>query len=263
MKNNIIALLLFTMSMSGYSQNPKIEYYGRTTTSVKQTELKDAQYLIDITEELWTSLGLRQEDRIQMDREIDPNRMTVFPPGNYSHIVDFVSVSITATCAGKEMSADSKDDKLTAAQKSILSSADLNTDIFLRIRFKFKNQDISKTQEKNSIREGILSVLVVPEIEAEYPGGFTKMSDYLNKALIDKAHSKRDAEKFLQARIDFTVNKEGQVIDPKIIYTTTDPGLDKLLLEAIRKMPQWKPAENPKGIRVKQRFSIPLGNYGC
>jgi hypothetical protein len=39
--------------------------------------------------------------------------------------------------------------------------------------------------------------------------------------------------------------------------------MDKLFVDAIHKMPNWKPAETKAGIKVKQEFLFNFGNTGC
>lgn len=106
-------------------------------------------------------------------------------------------------------------------------------------------------------------VTVVPETEAEYPGGFKQLTEYLTENFINKISEKNALERIRQAIVKFTVNEEGQIVDAKIFKTSKDPKTDKLLLEAINKMPKWSPAKNAMGIKVKQEISIPFGGGGC
>jgi TonB family protein len=62
--------------------------------------------------------------------------------------------------------------------------------------------------------------------------------------------------------VKFTVNEEGGIMNPKMLRTSRDSKADKLVLEAISKMPKWKPAQNSKGVKVKQEFTVPFGG-GC
>ncbi|MBK6838306.1 MAG: hypothetical protein IPG90_08535 [Bacteroidetes bacterium] len=67
----------------------------------------------------------------------------------------------------------------------------------------------------------------------------------------------------LEGVVRFTVNEEGEIIDPKIKVTTNNPKSDKLLLDAIRNMPKWKPATNSQGGKMKQDFEFAMGTGGC
>ena len=65
------------------------------------------------------------------------------------------------------------------------------------------------------------------------------------------------------ALIHFTVTVEGKVSNASIIESSKDPEIDKLLLKAIRKMPDWKPAVDAEGKNVEQEFEFIVGNEGC
>jgi TonB family protein len=139
----------------------------------------------------------------------------------------------------------------------------MGTDIRIKIRFNFKNQPNDSGVNVNKINEGEYVVTVIPETEAEYPGGYKQLTEYLNENVFSKISEKNTSEKIQQAILRFTVNEDGQIVDTRIAKTTTYPKIDELLLDATNKMPKWTPAENSKGIKVKQEFSIPLGGGGC
>ena len=104
---------------------------------------------------------------------------------------------------------------------------------------------------------------MVPETEAQYLGGYQLLKQYLKENAIDKI-SETNAKQLQLATVRFTINEEGQIIDAQIFKTSEDEKIDKLLLEAINKMPKWKPAENFNGIKVKQKFEFSVGNIvGC
>ena len=88
------------------------------------------------------------------------------------------------------------------------------------------------------------------------------MKEYLKENGIDKI-SEKALGIFQQALISFTVDTDGNITDAEISQTSGDPETDKVLLDALNKMPKWKPAENSKGIKVKQEFEFSVGNGGC
>ena len=65
------------------------------------------------------------------------------------------------------------------------------------------------------------------------------------------------------AMAKFTVNEEGEIVDAKISTPSKDPKIDQLLLDALSKMPKWIPAEDSKGLKVKQEFTFRTINNGC
>lgn len=266
MKNTIITLLLLLLFINCFSQNFNYKYNGRLTPSVKKEKLNQAKYISDISPELWQKLILPHKERIKLDslRKMDYSLgYYLFPQGGYDIFINYVSVEITANCNGKVLTAKSTNDELTTEQKNILNTIDLGTDISIIIKFKYKNK-AKDILGNDQIIEGKLIVTAVPETEAEYPGGFRQITEYITENILNKISEKSVSEKIRQAIVKFTINEEGQIVNAKIFRTSWDPKTDKLLLEAFNKMPKWKPAKNSKGIKVKQEFSIPFGDSeGC
>ena len=161
------------------------------------------------------------------------------------------------------MSSQSTGNQLTQEQKQILRTADPGTDIEIKINFKFRNQVGKSAGSENKINEGNLAVIVVPATEAEYPGGFAQLSDYFNKNVFDKISETGGTDKILMASVKFTINEDGRITNTKISQTSTDPQIDKLILDQTAKMPKWNPAKNSEGIKIKQEYTIPFSGPGC
>jgi TonB family protein len=169
--------------------------------------------------------------------------------------------------------------------------------IDIDIKYHYKN---SVSDNKEDYR-AYFSVSLIPEVEAQYQGGYQQLIKYLEENAISKISdtyiARREANSKYQQRIasltasggnaidkiydtylwnslsnsnqvkqgivKFTVSEEGDIINAKITSTTGDAQIDKVLLDAIIKMPKWKPAENSKGFKVKQEFEFSVGNDGC
>jgi len=251
--------------LTGFSQNSTFAYSGRYTPVIKKAKLNEAKFISDIMPEFNRYFVLPSPDRSQFDKQV----ITIYPQTyfypneNYNYLFNYVSVEISAMSNGKLMISQSKSDTLTAEQKYILNIADMGSDINIKIKFKFKNEAEANPAKGDQVKEGEYTVTVVPETEAEYPGGFKQFTEYFTENVINKITGQNAIGKILQAVIKFTVDEEGQIVDATISKTSTDPEIDELLLDVTGKMPKWIPAKNSKGIRVKQEFSIPLGGGGC
>jgi protein TonB len=264
MKNQLTTLLLCLLFIPGFCQNSNFKYEGRMTISVKKEKVDGAQFVSDLTPELWHMLGLPVKEREELEyrrRMGYPLGYYVYPEGGYEAVVDYDSVEISAQRNGKLLSASGASGQLTAEQKNILNTTDLGTDVRIKIKFNYKNETSNNNGDKE-IKEGGLVVTVVPEKEAEYPGGNKQLTDYMVQNIFNK-FSGRDIQRVQNVVVNFVINEEGQVVDAKIVRFSTDPQIDKFILNIINKMPAWKPAENSKGIKVKEKFSIPLGGGGC
>jgi TonB family protein len=145
------------------------------------------------------------------------------------------------------MMAASANDTLSAEQKNMLNTVDLGTDIVINIRYKFKNP------VTGNIDMSVMnySATVVPETEAEYPGGYQQMTQYLQENAIDKISDSTSGQ-LQQVIVRFTVNEKGEIANAQIFKSSGDQKTDKLLLKAINKMPKWQ-----------QEFEFIVGNGGC
>ena len=83
------------------------------------------------------------------------------------------------------MTAVSVNDVLNTEQKNILHSADLATNIEIKIKYKYKNS-ANDNVEIGTINISATVVNELPEIEAEYVGGYVKLAKYLKENAIDK-----------------------------------------------------------------------------
>ena len=229
MKIKIITPLLFLISVTGFSQNLYFEVRGKYSHPITIEQLNKAKFISDI--------------------------IPYYPE---KWVISYVSAEILATYDGKAMLAASANDTLSAEQKNMLNTVDLGTDIVINIRYKFKNP------VTGNIDMSVMnySATVVPETEAEYPGGYQQMTQYLQENAIDKISDSTSGQ-LQQVIVRFTVNEKGEIANAQIFNSSGDQKTDKLLLKAINKMPKWQPAENSKGTIVKQEFEFIVGNGGC
>ena len=267
MKSLFISSLLFLLVSADFAQNSKFEIPVRQTPKVKKENLIEAKWVTDLSPKLWNNMTLSSNDRYflnQRRENVFPEPPDyVYPQEKYKQTITYVSVQIAASCNGKTLTALSTSDKLTAEQKEILNTAALGTDIKVTIKYKYKDQRADSFGPRNQIAEGTSTVTVVPQTEAEYPGGWKELSNYFATNVINALSDKKTSEKIQNTTLKFMVNEEGKIEDAKISQTSTDIKLDKLILDATGKMPKWKPAVNGEGVRVKQEITIPFGGEGC
>jgi TonB family protein len=278
MKNSMTTLLLFFVLTTCFSQNSTFEYNGRFTPSIKKEKLSGARFICELMPEFsrYVSMPHRELDELhQLLKSVCPPQRNygsflTYPPDTYIHIqenyeqvIDYVSIEILTTSNGKTLAAQSSTDALTNEQKNILNSADLGSDICIKIKFNYKKWVYKNISAADTLKEAFYSVTVVPATEAEYPGGFKQLTSYLTTNIFDKISDKNGAKKIQQAVVKFTVNEEGQLMNVKLSRMSTDSRTDQLILDAIQKMPRWKPAKNYQGVKVKQEMSIPFRERGC
>jgi TonB family protein len=257
-------LTIIIYSHCSYSQVYQYKYTGRNSPTIKKELLYTAHEIKEVMPEFSSHFTLPFNDHQIVDQLkliYNSQGYSAIPSANYIEMLNIVSADISVICNGKTCSSQSSDYLLTADQRNILSSADLGTDIRVKIKFYYRN--LSNNLNGNIIKEGEYVVTVIPSIEAAFPGGFNQFEQYLNENVAKKIPAVCIAEKMRQAIVNFTVDENGRITDPQLSRSSSDPKIDRLLLDAIRNMPDWIPAKNYMGINVKEKFRIPLGNDGC
>jgi TonB family protein len=229
MKNRIIIPLLFLLFANSFAQDLNYEVHGKYIHPIKKEALVKAQSMSDL--------------------------IPYYPSG---WIAAYISTDIKTTKNGTPEMAAGINDQLSTEQKQILSSADLGSDVIITIKYKSKNQVTGNIDTGRSN----YSATIIPETEAEYPGGNQQMTQYLKENAINKI-SESTSKQLQQALVGFTVNEKGAIANAQIIKTTGDPETDKLLLKVINNMPKWSPAEDLKGRKVEQEFEFSVGMGGC
>ncbi len=89
----------------------------------------------------------------------------------------------------------------------------------------------------------------------EFPGGQVALVKYISKNLHYPAKAKKNK---ISGRVfvSFIINKEGQVIEPKILRGLSEE-CDEEALRIIKQMPKWKPGlKENKPVNVQ--FNMPL-----
>lgn len=173
-------------------------------------------------------------------------------------ISNYISVEILTSYQGKVSKAVGVNDKLNLEQKNILDAADLAHDVVIDVKYIYRDP-VTKHVENSKMH---VSLTVVPETEAEYTGGYKKMiADLKEKS--KRVVPEKVAKEFNAAKIKFTVNELGEIMDAKILDTSGDLKTDEALLDAVISMPRWIPAKNRTGVNVKQDFVLTVGTFGC
>lgn len=173
-------------------------------------------------------------------------------------VKEFISVEILTAQKGEVLKSVSENDILSQEQKDRMNMADAGTNITVKIKYIPEN-----TLQHNDPKEFDFTFTVDPEREAKYPGGLQELKKYLQEKAIDKIPGTSFKNYDLVA-VKFTISEKGETINAHIFgseyQTAKDEKIDKLLLEAIRNMPYWKPAEYANGVKVKQEFVLTVGN---
>lgn len=230
MKNSIFTLFILLLVLPGFSQKMTYDVRGIYQHPIIKETLNDAKTISDIN-----------------------------PGYPASWIASYSSVEILATCNGIVKKAFSSNDTLNNEQRSILEMADIGTEIVVDVKYSPSNSLIDLFE----VKKIHFSFTIIPNIEAEYEGGYDQLKAYLKKTTLDKI-PEIDQQQLQLAIVKFTINEEGKATNAHISTASKNEEIDKLLLDAINNMPKWKPAEDSNGLKVKQDFEFSIGNFdGC
>jgi TonB family protein len=241
-KSFFAPLILVTLAFTAYTgyfhpgtvdNTPELEFevHGKYVRSVKKENLNKALLLKDVIEG--------------------------YPD---SWISEYISVEISGVVDNKPVKAIGENDTLTAKQIDLLHRAELGTDLTVTVLYKYRNAVTGKPEENRMNT----TLTVIPDVEAVYEGGFRGVINYIKKKAGNKITDKLP-KKFQPAIVRFTVSEEGKISDAYVYKSSGDYKTDKLLLEAVNSMPEWKPAEYLNGKKVKQEFQLSFGKDrgGC
>ena len=254
MKKGLSTLLMLLILISGYSQNATYKYLAAYYHPEKNDSVKN-----DIKRNFYYNVHGAYEKIVKKETLNSAKRLEDISDGYPKNWVNnYVSAEIRTKQNGKTKSAKSSNEILTAEQKNILRTTDIGADIEIYVKYKTLN---SATGDP-SVRDMRFTLTVIPDIEAQYPTGFNGMQKYLWDNAINK-FEEVSSKTIGQGKVRFTVNEEGETIDAQIKTSSGDYKIDRLIIDAIDKMPKWKPAQNSNGTKVRQDFEFSMGVDGC
>ncbi len=117
-------------------------------------------------------------------------------------------------------------------------------------------KELKRWQQKG-IHQVTVNVYDVVEQMPNFPGGYQKMHEFIEKNL---HYPKECAENGIQGRviIDFVVERSGKLTNIRVVKSV-NPALDKEALRIVKLMPKWIPGKQcDKKVRVKCIIPIPF-----
>jgi TonB family protein len=239
--------------------NLQISWYMQPDRIFGNNGLAALLFHNDLSKNLWYNVKRRYERAVKKETLSDANVLADIIEGYpVNWIEDYISVEIVATVDGKIIHEVGADDSLNMEQKNLLKEADLATGVVVTVKYNYKNTLINYIEP----REMQVKMAVVPEIEAEYAGGYKPMIQYLKENSLPTL-LETTSQKFEPVMVLFTINEEGKITNVKLSNSSGNPKIDTLYIETITKMPNWKPAKDAKGNKVKQDFEFSVGLGGC
>jgi hypothetical protein len=166
----------------------------------------------------------------------------------------YISVEISAYKNGIQTMTSGISDVLNQEQKELIRLADRNGDIAVSVMYLPEN-----SLKNNTAKQYDFKVTVVPNENAIYSEGEEQLLQYLQKNGIVNIEAGSFTGYDLTA-IKFTITEQGHIANIQVALPSKDKKIDEMLVAAISKMPNWKPAAFSNGLKVKQNFVLTIGN---
>jgi len=99
-------------------------------------------------------------------------------------------------------------------------------------------------------------VFMVVESMPEFPGGQQALFKFLSENVKYPVIAQENG---IQGKVicQFTVNKDGSIVDVQVVRSGGDPSLDKEAVRVIKTMPKWKPGKQ-RGKPVRVKYTVPV-----
>lgn len=167
-------------------------------------------------------------------------------------------VEVSAHQNGEKKVAKGLSSELNKEQIEIIQSADFGDDISIVVEYSKKNAVSNKIEDYRID----VTYTVMPERNAEYPGGLEELQNYL------KANSKEEVknkafDQLQKFSTQFTVTSSGKIDNIELLQTSGYSDTDKLLIALLKEMPAWQPAQCDNGKPIAQEFVFTFSGPGC
>ncbi len=99
-------------------------------------------------------------------------------------------------------------------------------------------------------------IFYVVESMPEFPGGTQAMYKYIGENLKYPVIAQENG---IQGKVicQFTINKDGSLVDIEVVRSAGDASLDKEAMRVIKSMPKWKPGKQ-RNQPVRVKFTLPV-----
>ena len=99
-------------------------------------------------------------------------------------------------------------------------------------------------------------IFYVVESMPEFPGGTAAMYKYIGENLKYPVIAQENG---IQGKVvcQFTINKDGSLVDIEVVRSAGDASLDKEAMRVIKSMPKWKPGKQ-RNQPVRVKFTLPV-----
>ncbi len=171
--------------------------------------------------------------------------------------MDFQTVTVAVLQDGGDIQEIGYAKELNAAQLKILKSTDYSSGFYIQARGKTKHP------ETEQIVNYTYHLTVVPEKEAEYPGGQDALIAYLSENSKEEVAIVK-AGQLQRGEISFKVSTTGTIMDVELVSSSGYKAIDKTMVTLMKTLSEkWDPATKLNGDKIEQEFIFSFGRGGC
>lgn len=173
-------------------------------------------------------------------------------------VEQYVKTTVSLDQSGKIQTAEGKSDRFSAGQVKLLSTAGIGDRITVSVDYRRSNPINGKPE----VQGLSYAFTVVPDQEAEYTLPEVLFKKQFTVPLASIMPEPKEGEAAI-AKVRFVVLENGQIANVALEQSCGSPNSDKFIVEKLKSMVKWKPAQNKDGRTFRQEFVLVVNNAGC
>lgn len=165
---------------------------------------------------------------------------------------------LSSHCDGQNYTAKSRNDKLSIEQKNLLNKLTQGCYISVEVHYILANS-VTRNDELRTMK---LQLRVSPTKEAQYHGSDDELLDYFRQQISDSPTQEILLDEPVE--VVFTIDPSGKATELILKTATSDNTANEHIMDLIRRMPVWTPAEDASGKKIKTPYVLTAGSMvGC
>lgn len=173
-------------------------------------------------------------------------------------VEQYVKTTVSLDQSGKIQTAEGKSDRFSAGQVKLLSTAGIGDRITVSVDYRRSNPINGKPETQGLS----YAFTVVPDQEAQHTLPEVLFKKQFTAPLASSMPEPKDGEAAI-AKVRFVVLENGQIANVALEQSCGNATSDKFIVEKLKSMARWKPAQNKDGRTFRQELVLVVNNSGC
>ena len=221
-----------------------------TSVSEENTDINE-NFTYDLSSRFWATISEKDLRNAKSVLDIVPEDATTWRK------IEFETVQVTALREPFEITESGTEKELNSGQSKLLRSLGYGSDFYIRALGSEADPHTGNVEVYNYYFS------VVPEKQAEYPGGEEGLVEYIKES-IKELVLKVDDKNLKNGRLNFTIDAEGSVSNISLESSCGYTNIDEAILNLMQNLPsKWDSAEDTQGKRIEQDLIFTFGMVGC